>query len=75
MKGLRYFASLRIQSEYGKILTRKTPNTDTFHAVSLGNQLNKSEESSQNPYTINHQLLSKFTKLKKMTSLAKRGGG
>ena len=50
MKGLRYFVSLRIQSEYGKILTRKTPNTDTFHAVSLGNQLNKSEESSQNPY-------------------------
>ena len=22
-----------IQSEYGKIRTRKTPNTDTFHAV------------------------------------------
>ena len=25
--------SLRIQSEYGKVRTRKTPNTDTFHAV------------------------------------------
>ena len=29
----RYSASLRINSEYGKIRTRKTPNTDTFHAV------------------------------------------
>ena len=29
----RYGVSLRIQSECGKILTRKTPNTDTFHAV------------------------------------------
>ena len=27
--------SLRIQSKYGKIRTRKTPNTDTFHAVLL----------------------------------------
>ena len=26
--------NLRIQSECGKIRTRKTPNTDTFHAVS-----------------------------------------
>ena len=25
--------SLRIQSESGKIWTRKTPNMDTFHAV------------------------------------------
>ena len=24
---------IRIQSECGKIRTRKTPNTDTFHAV------------------------------------------
>ena len=29
----RYGVSLRIQSECGKIRTRKTPNTDTFHAV------------------------------------------
>ena len=29
----RYGASPRIQSECGKIGTRKTPNTDTFHAV------------------------------------------
>ena len=29
----RYGVSFRIQSEWGKIRTRKTPNTDTFHAV------------------------------------------
>ena len=29
----RYGVSLRIQSESGKIRTRKFPNTDTFHAV------------------------------------------
>ena len=28
-----YFVSLRIQSENGKIRTRKTPNKDTFYAV------------------------------------------
>ena len=28
----RYFISLRIQSEYGKIRTSKIPNTDTFYA-------------------------------------------
>ena len=27
----RYGVSLRIQSKYGKIRTRKTPNTDTLH--------------------------------------------
>ena len=27
-----YSANLRIQSEYWKIRTRKTPNTDTFYA-------------------------------------------
>ena len=29
----RYGVSLRIQSKYGKIQTRITPNIDTFHAV------------------------------------------
>ena len=29
----RYFVSLRIKSEYGKMRTRITPNTGTFHAV------------------------------------------
>ena len=29
----RYGVSLRIQSECGKMRTRVTPNTDTFHAV------------------------------------------
>ena len=29
----RYRVSLRIQSEFTKIRSRITPNTDTFHAV------------------------------------------
>ena len=29
----RYGVSLRIQSEYGKMRTRITPNTDTFYEV------------------------------------------
>ena len=29
----RYSVSFRIQSKYGKIQTRITPNTDTFHVV------------------------------------------
>ena len=35
----RYGLSLLIQSECGKIRTRKTPNTDTFHAVILNRKL------------------------------------
>ena len=31
----RKFVPLRIQSEYGKIRTRKTPNTETFYAVDI----------------------------------------
>ena len=31
----RYSLSLRIQLKYEKIRTKKTPNTDTFHAVSM----------------------------------------
>ena len=31
----RYGLSLRIQSECGKLRTRITPNTDTFHAVTI----------------------------------------
>ena len=30
---VRYSVCFRIQSEWGKIWTRKTPNTGTFHAV------------------------------------------
>ena len=33
----RYSVSLHIQSEYGKIRTRKILNTDTFHAVQVLN--------------------------------------
>ena len=31
----RYGVSLRIQYKYGKVRTRKTTNTDTFHAVNI----------------------------------------
>ena len=31
----RYSVSLRIQSEYGKMLTRIIPNTETFYGVIL----------------------------------------
>ena len=34
-----YSVSLRIQSECGKILSRITPNTDTFYAVMYTNKL------------------------------------
>ena len=37
--------SLRIQSECGKLRTRKCPNTDTFYAAYL-NEINKAEISS-----------------------------
>ena len=33
----RYFVSLCIQSECGKLRTRKSPNTDTFHTVHIIN--------------------------------------
>ena len=35
----RYFVYLRIQSECGKIRTRKTPNTNTYHAVKVKSYL------------------------------------
>ena len=35
-----YSLSLRIQYEYGKILTRKTSNSGTFHAVIFNNKIN-----------------------------------
>ena len=35
LNGDRYSVSLRIQSECEKIRTRKTPNTDTFHVVTI----------------------------------------
>ena len=36
-----YRENLRIQSKYGKIRTRKTQNTDTFHAVLLTRKCQK----------------------------------
>ena len=44
----RYRVSLRIQSECGKMRTRITPNTDTFHAVKLINNELKCTEIFNN---------------------------
>ena len=38
LKTERYFVSLHIQSECGEIRTRKSSNTDTFHAVQVWNR-------------------------------------
>ena len=40
----RYSLSLRIQSECGKIRTRKTPYLATFHALAECRQLSKTDE-------------------------------
>ena len=43
--GERYSVCLRIRSEYGKIWTRITPNTDTFYAAMVrGVKLSSSPE-------------------------------
>ena len=39
----RYEVSLLIQSEYGKMRTRTTPNTDTFQAVTIFDRRNFSK--------------------------------
>ena len=36
----RHSVCLRIQSEYGKMRTRITPNTDTFHVVEVSSSIN-----------------------------------
>ena len=52
--GPYYSVSLRIQAEYGKIRTRKTPNTDTFHTMNLIhiNELNKRDHRNDFPESI-----------------------
>ena len=49
----RYRVSLRIPSECGKIRTRKSPNTDTFHAV-YGNYYYKVLFKRGNTASIHH---------------------
>ena len=44
----RYYVSLCIRSECGKIRTRITPNKDTFHAVLFKRNGNKKSNSHQN---------------------------
>ena len=46
----RYGVSLRIQSECGKIRTRKTPNTDTFHSGILTYFRSVSKKNPRNTF-------------------------
>ena len=43
----RYGVSLRIQSEYGKIRTRRTPNTDTSRSAMISGDLQNAAENNQ----------------------------
>ena len=47
-----FAVSLRIQSECGKMWTRNTPNTDTFHAVSNKIPLVISVNNSKTPNSL-----------------------
>ena len=47
----RYRLSLRIQSECGKIRTRITPNTDTFHAVPFNHSKTEGRWGASRPAT------------------------
>ena len=56
--------SVSVQSECGKMRTRKTPNTDTFHAVSVILKNTKSIENSSLLIAINFRKITpNFTKL------------
>ena len=44
---------VRIQSESGEIQARKSPNTDTFHTMSLKKKKNESNNSNNNNYDNN----------------------
>ena len=48
----RYGVSVRLQSEYRKIRTRKTPNLDTFHAVTSTLEIIISPENVCNKFLL-----------------------
>ena len=50
----RYSVSLRIQSKCGKIWTKITPNTDTFHTVHIA-QTCETEYAKFLPFANNNQ--------------------
>ena len=52
---------VRIQSECGKIRTRKTPNTDTFHAVVIA-LTNFSDGKTSSSTTLNSATLKRLFK-------------
>ena len=47
-----HYVNLHIQSEGGKIRTRKTPNTDTFHPVLVIAEHSKHKIFSENSVTV-----------------------
>ena len=52
----RYGVSLLIHSKCGKIRTRKTPNTDAFHAVHSVH-IHQMKNITRNPHTLNFCLV------------------
>ena len=69
----RYVVSLCIQSEYGKIWTRKTPNRDFFHAVifrALSNISDRAflqkQSTVKNPYNLEQMIVDKFSKIEEI---------
>ena len=50
-----YSVNLRIQFECGKILTRKTPNTDTFNTMAFVQKVDK-KSNMPTPSKSNRQL-------------------
>ena len=77
----RYSVFLRIRSEYGKMLTRKTPNTDTFYAVLVSKTRTKSllenfkNVMSKHSFFIKHGGATKLKRLKKVLRLNERDAG
>ena len=53
----RYSVTVRIQSKYGKIWTRKIAAMDTFHAVCYTDFFIKDLPTSNNPNGENHKKL------------------
>ena len=57
-----YSVCLRVQYECGEIRTRKTPNTDTFHAVYISGEVHLKRSNRLNTYNLTNEraLLQRF---------------
>ena len=70
----KYGVSIRIQSECRKIRTRKTPNTDTFHAVGISIfSLHAIQTTGRFSYSPVHNIL-EYYKVLLQVSLTKNNG-